>query len=357
MDFNDRLGTIHNFNKDHEKARVCFEECLRIRRQVYGEDNSIDAAELLLSMGTVSESKLEFRKARNYYEEALKVYRVNDDKDYSNLAKVLSLVAGAHVELQNDEVAIKYYEESLNLYREMAFNDEKKKETKTETETEPETEPEPETETETEPKTETELEIKYKLTAHQKGYADVLYNLGYIQFRKDNFDLALLKYKEALKVFKNLLGREDLNVAKIMYSIALVYAKQKSYDKAMVFFEEVLRIQSIFRHLTDIELDVADTYLGIALLHEKKREYLKAIVNLEECLAIRTIRLGENSYEVAQVLSNIGIIRGNLHEYQTALKNWEDALRIFKRIGVTGDDANVVSTLNNVELARKLLKS
>ena len=287
----------------------------------------MEVAQLLLNLGSVFESKQQFRQAKNYYEEALAVLRAKHKTNYIHLAKALSLLAGMHVEFQDDDNAITCYEECLSMYSEHILPDKKG---------------------------DSEIDAQDELNDHHKEYADTFYNLGFSFFRKGDFNLALRQYNQSLTIYGNVLGKEDLNVAKTMYSIALVHSKQRHFNKAMVFFEDALRIRIIYRENANIEVDIADTYFGIALVHEKKREYLEALINLEECLSIRTSAFGENSVEVAQVLSNMGIIQGNIHEYKTALKNWADALSIYRKLGVNDDDENVANMLRNIKIAEKL---
>jgi len=79
------------------------------------------------------------------------------------------------------------------------------------------------------------------------------------------------------------------------------------------------------------------------------------LVNLEECLKIRVSSVGGNSVEVTQVLSKMDIIRGNIHEYRVALKNWEKLLQICSKLGPKIDDENVLTTLKKIEKAKSLM--
>ena len=119
-----------------------------------------------------------------------------------------------------------------------------------------------------------------------------------------------------MKLYRALLGNEDLNIARVQCSISLVLAKEGSYKKAMVFFEECLRVRTF--HKGEDNVEVAGVFLAIGLLYEKKRQYVEALFNLEECLRIRKTKMGDvrGKLEVTQTLQNMGIILGNSRDYK-----------------------------------------
>jgi len=73
-------------------------------------------------------------------------------------------------------------------------------------------------------------------------------------------------------------------------------------------------------------------------------------------LQIRLSHYGQKSMYVAEVLSNMGIIQGNLRDFKTALKRWEEALVIYEYLRVSTDDSSVVNLRKNIEKVKKLLK-
>ena len=198
------------------------------------------------------------------------------------------------MEFKNNDKAIRYYEESIKIFRHYLFKDGKV------------VIPE-------------EKDDGLELNNQHKEMADNFYNLGYVHMKQESHkshNLALCSYKDALKLYWALLGNEDLNVARVQCSISLVLAKEGSYEKAMVFFKECLRVRTFHKGEDDVE--VARVFLAIGLLYEKKWQCVEALVNLEECLRIRKTKMGDarGKLEVTQTLQNMGIILGNSRDYK-----------------------------------------
>jgi hypothetical protein len=61
--------------------------------------------------------------------------------------------------------------------------------------------------------------------------------------------------------------------------------------------------------------------------------------------------------EVAQVVVNIGVVRGNKGDFSGALKSWNKALAIYRKHGLNDDDALVATVLSHQHLAANLIKS
>jgi tetratricopeptide (TPR) repeat protein len=90
---------------------------------------------------------------------------------------------------------------------------------------------------------------------------------------------------------------------------------------------------------------------------EKRKNYPAAMKAYSDCLRIRSSRFGSDSMEVAQVVVNIGVVRGNKGDFSGALKSWSKALTIYRKHGLEDDDALVATVLSHKHLAANLMKS
>lgn len=61
--------------------------------------------------------------------------------------------------------------------------------------------------------------------------------------------------------------------------------------------------------------------------------------------------------EVAQVVVNIGVVRGNKGDFSGALKSWQKALAIYRKHGLEDDHALVAAVLGHQDLALNLIKN
>ena len=92
-------------------------------------------------------------------------------------------------------------------------------------------------------------------------------------------------------------------------------------------------------------------------MFEKRKNYPAAMKAYSDCLRIRSSRHGSDSMEVAQVVVNIGVVRGNKGDFSGALKSWNKALAIYRKHGLNDDDALVATVLSHQHLAANLIKS
>lgn len=60
--------------------------------------------------------------------------------------------------------------------------------------------------------------------------------------------------------------------------------------------------------------------------------------------------------EVAQVVINIGVVRGNMGDFSGALKSWNKALAIYRKHGLEDEDDLVATLLSHQHLAVDLMK-
>lgn len=92
-------------------------------------------------------------------------------------------------------------------------------------------------------------------------------------------------------------------------------------------------------------------------MFEKRKNYPAAMKAYSDCLRIRSSRHGSDSMEVAQVVVNIGVVRGNKGDFTGALKSWNKALAIYRKHGLKDDDALVATVLSHQHLAAELIQS
>lgn len=103
--------------------------------------------------------------------------------------------------------------------------------------------------------------------------------------------------------------------------------------------------------------DVAETLFGMGIVFEKRRDYGAAMKAYSDCLRIRSSKFGSDSMEVAQVVVNIGVVRGNKGDFVGALKSWNKALAIYRKHGLSDDDALVATVLGHKNLASVLIEN
>jgi hypothetical protein len=101
-------------------------------------------------------------------------------------------------------------------------------------------------------------------------------------------------------VYKDLCGKESLELATVFESMANLKGRQKSYDKACVLLEETLRIRT--KLLGPNHEAVGRSLYSLGIAFSKKCEYDAAIKALSNCLQIQERRYkGEDTAEVSLI--------------------------------------------------------
>ena len=122
---------------------------------------------------------------------------------------------------------------------------------------------------------------------------------------------------------------EPLTRARFMQTIADIYRKLGLFDTAEEFFEEALRIRR--EELAADHLDVAESLNGQAALHAQLGEFEKAEPLFVDALAIREKTLGANDLKVAMSLNNLANVYAELEKIDQAETLFKKALAIVER--------------------------
>lgn len=159
-------------------------------------------------------------------------------------------------------------------------------------------------------------------------------------------NMTIGKYARAIKVFESILsalldryGEEHHRVGSALHNVAVANLRSGLLDDARDAIEEAVRIRKLT--LGGDEPKVADSLVeyGIILLSMKK--YRKSIAVFEDALELREIELceaedGEAQREAklkkAKILHNIGCVNFEIKNYETAWRNYMQAIQEQKQI-------------------------
>ncbi|HEY1209576.1 MAG TPA: tetratricopeptide repeat protein [Terracidiphilus sp.] len=138
-------------------------------------------------------------------------------------------------------------------------------------------------------------------TLPQKNQANAYYNRGYEYWNKDEYDLAIANYSEAIRL--------DPTLVEAYNNRALCLFDKGEYDRALPDYEKALQLDP--KH--------TNAYYGLGNLYRAKAEYSKAIENYT-----KTLELNPN-------FSNAYINRGNTYTamgaFDMAIADYKDAIR------------------------------
>ena len=81
------------------------------------------------------------------------------------------------------------------------------------------------------------------MPSNHSSIAETINNIGLVYDSQNRFDEALIKYEEALRIYKETLPSNHSSIASTINNIGLVYQNQNRFDEALIKYEEALRIK------------------------------------------------------------------------------------------------------------------
>lgn len=132
----------------------------------------------------------------------------------------------------------------------------------------------------------------------------------------DEYDKALFKAEECLRVAEKNSGPEHPDISGCLNAKALIFASQEQYTQAEALYLRAVAIDEKASGSDSVE--VADDLDGLASIYEAQSQYEKAMNHYERVLQIREKALGKEDPEVAETLYNIALILVVQSRYQQA---------------------------------------
>jgi tetratricopeptide (TPR) repeat protein len=132
-----------------------------------------------------------------------------------------------------------------------------------------------------------------------------------------NYDLAIAKFNEAVKI--------NPNIADTYYNVAVAYAQNKNYGEALNSADKALKLNpkdKDYSNLRDkLALFKAQEYLDAANAQRKNKDFEGALKNYQEALLILT-----EAKNKAIVYSNIGLVQTELAQNDAATESYRKAV-------------------------------
>jgi len=132
-----------------------------------------------------------------------------------------------------------------------------------------------------------------------------------------NFDLAIAKFNEAIKI--------NPNIADTYYNAAVAYAQNKNYSEALNAADKAVNISPNTKDYSDLKskliLFKAQEYMDDANAQRKEKDFEGALKNYQEALSILT-----EAKSKAVVYSNMGVVQTDLERYDAAVESYQKAI-------------------------------
>lgn len=221
--------------------------------------------------------------------ELLKKLTKNEDK--KNRAEVLKIIGAANYNLQNERLALEYYEQALILYRELDDD---------------------------------------------IGVGSMLNNIGLLRESQGDYRGALKRYVEAAKIFED--KKKEKYLALSLTNIGNIYYTLGRYDKSLEYHTNALKINENIKDSTGLSM----SYNNIGNVYLNLQDYPIALDFYNKALAINKTR--NNLYSLATSYNNIGLAYQGMGVIDKTVEHNRLALELSRK---TNDQIGMIHSLLN----------
>ncbi len=186
---------------------------------------------------------------------------------------------------------------------------------------------------------------KNRLGLEHLNIATSLNNLAALHKFTGRYSEAEPLYQQALELTKPLLGDNHPIVATSLNNLAELYRYTGRYSKAQPLYLQALELRQ--RVLGDNHLDVANSLSNLALLYKSTGRYSEAEPLFQQALELKKHLLGDNHLDIAINLNNLAGLYCSTGRYNEAEPLFQQALEL--RQHLLGDNhPDVANSLNNL---------
>ena len=181
------------------------------------------------------------------------------------------------------------------------------------------------------------------------GTADVaqsMVGLAWVRERQGDFEGAEELLREAVDIQRQVLGEENLTVAKSLDDLGMSLWNQGEYDAAEPLLRQALAMR---RRVVPggIHPDVDESLNNLAVFLYETGEFEQTEALFRESLTMKQRLRGESHPEVAFGLNNLAFVQHDMGQYEAAEENFQGALSI-RRASLDEDHPLIARSLNNL---------
>jgi tetratricopeptide (TPR) repeat protein len=155
-----------------------------------------------------------------------------------------------------------------------------------------------------------------------------LHSLGMLARDLSKYDTALAHYEAALKIRKNLLGDNHVDVARVYANLSLMFRQMGRLDEALAMCSSALEVFN--KAPGDNQKDIAICHNNIGRNLDEQGKPGEAMVHYSTGLAITLKTEGETAL-AADFLLNIGALLVDQNKLGEAMEKYVSALRLYEK--------------------------
>ena len=169
--------------------------------------------------------------------------------------------------------------------------------------------------------------------------AMILTNLGVINTIRDNFEEAVLNYKNASEKFEKI--NDVRRLARVYHNLGMLFCKMKKYDDALEEFNKCISISIDMDYLSNC----AVAYIGKAYIYTQQKNPALAEAYTDKALEM-ACKIND-ALSIADIYKIKGMIQSEMENFQLSEELFENSIRLNK---------DFESTLNEAESSMELGK-
>lgn len=279
-----QLGTIHADNCDHDESMECVKKAMSLYKEKLGND-AIEIGNALLLCGRLNDIAGDYDKMVSNFSEALRIFKTSLGDTDMNVSVALSNLGVA-----------------LSRKLEYAEAVEKCKEA---------------------------LRIRKLHTANDRDVADSLFNIGNLYDEWGKHQDAIPFLQGSLKLYRSLLGDEDIAIANCQVKLGAIYLKSGDVDKGIDSFSDALYVCEEVDD--DVENLLIHVYKGLGDCYFRQTDFELALESYASCLKIQKMELGDDCIEMADTCDCIGHIYQETGKHNESMQFYTKALQIHEQ--------------------------
>eukprot|EP00536_Pseudo-nitzschia_multiseries_P003401 jgi/Psemu1/301946/fgenesh1_kg.52_\ len=315
------IGQTYTRQKLYEDAITWFQRSITLCNHAIDYDGrrvSLLAVKTLHCLGYCYHRLGNDEKASTYYEQVLSLVSASNLGSSVHLAASLNCVGVLHFNSQtsnNTEVAMEMFRESLNIYRTM-----------------------------------TNINRSNKI-----AIATVYNNIGRVYYLQSKFQESLEMYEKSLKIRREILGKDSVDVAATVYNIGQTCHQVGRLDESLDYYKEFLRIAtSGVMHMDSASKDMALVFKGIAEIYQEKSDLKMAHFYFTRALELQKNFDNIYSTDVATTLNKLGNICYEMKNFTTAMSHYKKGLEIERKVLPANHPHTIITLVNIAHIHKQL---
>lgn len=297
------IGLIFYQKGPVSKARASLVECLRLRKQLCG-DNLLPVASALSLSGMINTMAGAHEEAASQLLEALEI-RQQADRNEGHDLMTIQLSLGNVYQLQNK------FDDAMDCYSAIL------------------------------------AEWMGRFGSDHAKVAQVLQSIGSAYLAADKYDKAKTTLEEVLRI-RRLLEPQSVEMAETLDSLGRVLYKLGDTEKAGELGEEALEVLKSAAKDNSEPILLSKVMKNLGDYYQDVEAFEDAIDAYEECQRVLVAWHGEDHASLVEVLNEIGVTRFKSEEFGVAKYSFEEALRVMRLPQNGAQDTVIFPTLNHL---------